>query len=201
MTITAKVIEDTVSVHGKRITTMVLKYPRFIHSEYMTHRNFCLDGDMMLEFDLPSGSQFSAFRPHKMLLRDFVKKWHEGASPHTPSRYLDLDLSKIEDDKIYNASELAHLVGFKSASGIRLAARVGGLMSTNKNHKSKLDDFLILGSEYKRHRTEDMGTRRFSLNNRLSLMQIRQLNEQTGLIQHSRVTNCCVSGLQEEYSR
>lgn len=37
--ISAKVIADSVSaVNGKRITTYELEYPRFIHSEFMTHR-------------------------------------------------------------------------------------------------------------------------------------------------------------------
>lgn len=40
MTISAKIIADSVSNEGKRITTLQLKYPRFIHSEFMTHRNF-----------------------------------------------------------------------------------------------------------------------------------------------------------------
>jgi hypothetical protein len=40
MTIEAKIIEDSVSPTGKRITTFLLKYPRFIHSEYLTHRMF-----------------------------------------------------------------------------------------------------------------------------------------------------------------
>lgn len=40
MTIAAKVIEDSVSEHGVRITTLQLFYPRFIHSEFMTHRVF-----------------------------------------------------------------------------------------------------------------------------------------------------------------
>ena len=38
--IEAKVILDSVSPVGKRITTLQLKYPRFIHSEFMTHRAF-----------------------------------------------------------------------------------------------------------------------------------------------------------------
>ena len=38
MTISAKIIADSVSPDGKRITTMELLYPRFIHSEFMTHR-------------------------------------------------------------------------------------------------------------------------------------------------------------------
>lgn len=39
--ITAKIIADSVSsVNGQRITTFELQYPRFIHSELMTHRLF-----------------------------------------------------------------------------------------------------------------------------------------------------------------
>lgn len=37
--ITAKIVADSVSaINGKRITTFELEYPRFIHSEFMTHR-------------------------------------------------------------------------------------------------------------------------------------------------------------------
>jgi hypothetical protein len=38
--ITAKVIQDSLSRAGVRITTMELEYPRFIHGEFMTHRVF-----------------------------------------------------------------------------------------------------------------------------------------------------------------
>lgn len=43
MTITAKVVADSAyMVYGKRkrLTTFVLRYPRFIHAEFMTHRVF-----------------------------------------------------------------------------------------------------------------------------------------------------------------
>lgn len=40
MTITAKVIEDSLSIYGARLTTLQLTYPRFIHAEFMTHRVF-----------------------------------------------------------------------------------------------------------------------------------------------------------------
>lgn len=36
--IKAEIIKDSVSTGGSRITTFVLTYPRFIHSEFMTHR-------------------------------------------------------------------------------------------------------------------------------------------------------------------
>lgn len=38
--IEAKVILDSTSEAGARITTLQLKYPRFIHSEFLTHRVF-----------------------------------------------------------------------------------------------------------------------------------------------------------------
>lgn len=40
MTITATMIADSVSPDGVRLSTLSLRYPRFIHSEMMTHRAF-----------------------------------------------------------------------------------------------------------------------------------------------------------------
>lgn len=40
MTISVKVIADSINEHGYRITTLQLRYPRFIHAELMTHRVF-----------------------------------------------------------------------------------------------------------------------------------------------------------------
>jgi hypothetical protein len=40
MAITAKIIADSVSPEGIRLTTMQLRYPKFIHGEVMTHRVF-----------------------------------------------------------------------------------------------------------------------------------------------------------------
>jgi len=40
MTISAKIIADSINPDNERITTFELEYPRFIHSEFMTHRVF-----------------------------------------------------------------------------------------------------------------------------------------------------------------
>lgn len=40
MTIEAKMIADSISPDGIRLSTLQLRYPRFIHSEFMTHRHF-----------------------------------------------------------------------------------------------------------------------------------------------------------------
>lgn len=39
-TFEVKVIEDSVNTAGVRLTTLQLRYPRFIHAEFMTHRVF-----------------------------------------------------------------------------------------------------------------------------------------------------------------
>lgn len=40
MTIKATILADSITVSGKRITSFELEYPRFIHAEVMTHRQF-----------------------------------------------------------------------------------------------------------------------------------------------------------------
>lgn len=60
--------------------TFELEYPRFIHSEFMTHR--CLTADTVLTFDLPSGSKGSKCKACQMTLGDFWDKWENGSSPH-----------------------------------------------------------------------------------------------------------------------
>lgn len=40
MTIEAKIIADSIGPNHPRLTTFQLKYPRFIHAEFMTHRAF-----------------------------------------------------------------------------------------------------------------------------------------------------------------
>lgn len=40
MTISVKIIEDSISKKNVRLTTLQLMYPRFIHSEFLTHRVF-----------------------------------------------------------------------------------------------------------------------------------------------------------------
>lgn len=38
--IEAKIVEDSLNLYGHRLTTFELTYPRFVHSEFMTHRMF-----------------------------------------------------------------------------------------------------------------------------------------------------------------
>lgn len=40
MSIEAEILEDSINEKGQRLTTFVLRYPRYIHAELLTHRQF-----------------------------------------------------------------------------------------------------------------------------------------------------------------
>jgi hypothetical protein len=197
MTIEAKIIEDSLAPNGRRLTTMVLRYPRFIHAEIMTHRSLCVDGDMLLEFDMPAAKNRKKSRMHNMTIRDFYHKWHYGVEEHRASRAKDIDLNLVDDDKIYTAKELANVLGYTSASNIRCSARNNGLHTLNKD-KRKSEDHLIRGVDYKEFK-RSRGKRTFSIRKRLQNMAIRQLDEKTMKVRHSNVVDCVYSGIKEIY--
>lgn len=58
MTITAKVIADSVSPEGKRLTTFQLRYPRFIHAEELTHRILETQPELIITEVIPDGLMY-----------------------------------------------------------------------------------------------------------------------------------------------
>lgn len=199
MGIEVKIIADSISETGKRITTFQTVFNRYILPEWNTHRTFCLDGDSILEFDLPTRIKGSNHKSYTMKLKDFVNKWHNGVKEHRAGRLEDIPLDNIEHDKIYTAKELSLLLGFSSPSNIRGMCRKGVIKTQNPN-KHKSEDHLILGSDFIYVRINKMGKRTFSIKDRLMNMQIRQLDENSGLIRHSNVVDCYFSGVKEVFS-
>jgi hypothetical protein len=70
MTITAKVIEDSQGPKTRRLTTFQLKYPRFIHAEFMTHRQFSRNAS--------SSRAIPVERQIEMILEDTAMPIHWG---------------------------------------------------------------------------------------------------------------------------
>ena len=195
--ISAKMILDSVSPSSVRLASIELIFPKYVLAELNTHRQFCLAGDSKLEFDLPAGGTNTDFRSHRMTIAEFVRKWHEGALEHKVPAFVELDMSVVQECRVYSAKELAEVVGFKSASNLRLACRSGDLEVLNPL-KRRDEDFLILGSAFITFR-KSQGRRKFSLVPRLKTMRIRQINEETLKVQHSTVTNCWYSGKKAVY--
>lgn len=72
MAFSAKILADSISPGGARLTTWELRYPRFIHAELMTHR--------VLSRNTASSRAIPASRMRENVLRDPVVPVHFGAN-------------------------------------------------------------------------------------------------------------------------
>jgi len=71
MTISANIICDSISPDGIRLTTFVLKYPRLIHSEFMTHRAFSRNASSSRA--IPFGKQMKMIEDDTAMPLEFRK--------------------------------------------------------------------------------------------------------------------------------
>lgn len=193
--ITAKIIADSISEDGVRITTMELEYPRFIHGEMLTHR--CLVGETKLSFDLPSGVTGSEFKLYEMSMKEFHDKWHKGSSPRKPSQYVERDMSGISSGAVYTAKEASILLEMSGASNIRGLCRKGVIKTQNPN-KGRTEDHLILGEDLISHYGSPRMTSH-SMRSRLKKMRIRMLDEDTNKVCSTHVTDIWKVGEKETF--
>ena len=170
------------------LITLEVEFHRWILAEINTHR--CLAAETELWFDLPSGNRGSDKRIHKLTIKDFHDRWHYGAREHTCGSTLKLDTKAVGDNEVYTAAELAKLCN-TSVTNIRTSCRDGKLPVQNRN-KQRIEDWKILGSDFKKYR-EERGKRRFPISKRLKKMKLRMANKD-GKIEHTNVRDVWYSG-------
>lgn len=192
--IQVKIVADSIYLN-KRITTLQLVYPRFIHAEFMTHRTFCLAGDSILDFDLPNSENTGDRRVYHMTIREFVKKWQDGSKEHKTARHNGNMLETLDPDTEYSAKSIAAELGFKSSSNLHTHCRNAKVPNA---YKSSSGAWYALGKDWMAWRAST-GIRTFALVNKLKSMHIRQMNEVTGEVITSKVVNCVKSGVKEVF--
>lgn len=166
----ARVLADSVSPAGIRLTTLEVRFPRFILSEFNTHRMFCLAGENHLYFDVPSRENNGGTRRFNMTLREFHDKWHEGAAPRAT----------------YSARELAPLVGLSGYTAVDFLTR-----------RANIPRVAIKGQPwiYDPERSQN----RQPIRERLAAMKLRSCDESTGEIYHTHVRDVCYSGRKDVF--
>jgi len=97
----ARVLLDSTSPAGIRLTTLEVTFPRFVLAEFNTHRQFCLDGETKLYFDLPS-KQGASTRRFSMTIREFFEKWHHGIAPRERLAAMELRSCNEDTGEIYH---------------------------------------------------------------------------------------------------
>jgi 5-methylcytosine-specific restriction endonuclease McrA len=189
----ARVLTDSVSTAGIRLTTLEVRFPRFILSEFNTHRVFCLDGSAELFFDLPSRKDGGTKR-FTMTLRDFHEKWHNGASPRRNNER-GLTTHKLCLSATYSARELAPLVGLAGYTGVDLLTRRASIPRI----KFEGQPYRVRGLDFAKWLHDAPSVNRQPLRARLAAMNLRSCNEETGEIYHTHVRDVCFSGRKEVY--
>jgi 5-methylcytosine-specific restriction endonuclease McrA len=191
----ARVLADSVSPAGIRLTTLEVRFPRFILSEFNTHRVFCLDGETELYFDMPSYEKNGGTRRFTMTLREFHKKWHHGASPRK-NRSRKIKVDKLCFSATYSARELAPLVGFSGYTGVDLLTRRANIPRVAiQGQPYRVRGLDVAHWLYDPKRSEN----RQPLRERLAAMNLRSCDESTGEIYHTHVRDICFSGTKDVF--
>lgn len=76
--IRAKIISDRTGPTGSRLISVEATFHRFILPEVNTYRQFCLDGETELLFDLPAAVSDGRSQVYRKKIRDLYKEFHEG---------------------------------------------------------------------------------------------------------------------------
>ena len=79
--IEAKIVKDSIGPSGVRLTTFVLTYPRFIHSEFMTHRAFSRNASSSRAIPVKKQIQMVIDNPAIPLAFTKNKKGMQGGDP------------------------------------------------------------------------------------------------------------------------
>lgn len=90
--ISAKIVQDSVTTQGKRITTFELEYPRFIHSEFMTHRQFSRN--------CASSRAIPIDAMHKQVLENPAEPVHWGKNQAGMQAKVELEGDELKSAKI-----------------------------------------------------------------------------------------------------
>ncbi len=191
----ARVLADSVSPAGIRLTTLEVRFPRFVLSEFNTHRMFCLAGETELYFDMPSYEKNGGTKRFTMTLREFHDRWHNGAAPRkNRSRKITVDKLCLSDT--YSAHEHAPLLGFSGYTGVDLLTRRANIPRVAiKGQPYRVRGLDVAHWLYDPARNHN----RQPIRERLASMNLRSCNEATGEIYHTHVRDVCYSGRKDVF--
>ncbi len=192
----ARVLTDSVSPAGIRLTTMEVRFPRFVLSEFNTHRTFCLDGETELYFDLPSGKKSKqGTRRFTMTLHELYEKWHEGAKPRR-NRTRKVTIDRLCLSATYSARELAPLMGYHDYTGVDLLTRRADIPRVNIPKQA----YRVRGLDVDHwFFDEERNVNRQPIRDRLKTMMLRSCDERSGEIYHTRMRDICYSGRKDVF--
>jgi thymidylate synthase (FAD) len=173
--------------------TFHVRLPIFVARQWVRHRTACLSGDAVLYFDLPGALKRGRRRRHGMTIAKFYRLWTEGAL-HRTCKNKPLFLDRINPDAWYTIPELSRLVERREET-LRNMARDGLLRAQRIATASpRQPSIMIPGSAWHEFAARTPLVR-VPMRDRLSRMQLRSCDEDTGEIVPTHVVDVWPSGV------
>ncbi len=169
-----------------------VKLPIFVARQWIRHRTACLTGDTKLYFDLPNAVRRGGRSRHARSLADLHRLWHEG-STHPIMKKKPTFIERIDPERWYSVPELAILVE-RSEENVRTYAVQNRIAHRRvKQSDPRKPQIFIQGSAYiEWARAVPMA--RVRIRKRLERAMLRQCDERTGEITHTRITDIWSTG-------
>lgn len=187
--------------HGTPFEMSVFKFhikaPIFVARQWMRHRVGCLSGETLLHFDLPLGKWRGKSKLHKTSLGKLYELWHEG-SAHRVSKHKPLFLERVKADESYTVTELARLVERRAETLHGLIRRGELCAARDEDAKGNRPQLRVKGRDWHVYAQKTF-TARVPCAARVRRMNLRMCNEETGVIEHTRIADIWQSGTKPVY--
>ena len=183
-----------------------VKVPMFVARQWVSHRTACLSGDTRLSFSLVGDKPDSIGSHYYRSIKKIHDMWHgkiEQRSGNGKS-WKSLGTEGIDPQKVYSPSQLGRISG-KRAEYFRAAATSGILQHTrNYSATGNTPIIQITGQQYLDYieyiKSEPIPTRKINpMINRIKNMNIRYMDESTGEVKNTHITNIWESGVKDVY--
>lgn len=171
--------------------------PMFIARQWIRHRSACLAGDSKLVFDLPGAKRRRGRQSHQVAIEDFHRRWHEGTQ-HPIVKKKPGFVERIDLERDYTIPELARLVERREET-LRNSVRDGSLHGRRVVPASKRSPSILVSGAAWKEFVDRQFMASVPMRDRLSRMQLRSCNEDTGEIEHTNVVDVWESGIKPVY--
>ncbi len=176
--------------HGTPFETVYFRFrfiaPIFVMRQWVKHRISCLGPDVELYFDLPRTGR-PHFKQYTLKVSDLHRKWHRGRRPARVHRK-PLDVSRLSPGVWYGVNEISALTGL-SKEQCRALCTAGELVACKEAGRWRISGASVI------ERAAVQRMRTFPMRNQLSAMRLRSVDENTGEVVHTRVTDIFSTGI------
>lgn len=167
-----------------------MKLPIFVARQIIRHRTACLSGDTVLWFDEPASILKGKRKRSNHTVKEIFDKWHNGVCSKFIPPQKNRNFYRIDPNKEYTVKELSEIIEM-NPEPIRVAITKYKIFSDIKPYKIKGKDWIEYANKERNWHTK--------VNNTISKMNLRMLDEKTKEIKHTHISDIWSNGEKEVF--